>query len=68
MKIQNKIPCISKNVGYRLVREDQGISKVYEGKSSRSARTRAAEHRRDFTKGRDDSAMFKHKTNDHGKF
>ena len=69
MKIQNKIPCISKNVGYRLVCEtceDQGISKVYEGESSRSARTRAAEHRRDFTKGRDDSAMFKHKTNDHG--
>ena len=68
LKNPNKIPCSAKSVGYKLVCENcekQGVQKIYEGETSRSARTRAAEHRRDFTNGKDDSAMFKHKKNDH---
>ena len=62
------IPCNANNVGYRLVCEtceDNGSPRVYEGETARSARTRGAEHMRDFNKERPDSAMFKHKQNEH---
>ena len=64
-----KIACNTNNVGYQLVCEtceDNGFQKIYEGETARSARTRGAEHRRDFNKGKADSAMFKHKQNEHG--
>ena len=63
-----KIPCNTNNVGYRLVCEtceDKGFQKIYEGETARSARTRGAEHMRDFNKGKLDSAMYKHKQNEH---
>ena len=62
------IPCNSNNVGYRLVCEtceDNGLPRVYEGETARSARTRGAEHRRDFNKQKSDSAMYKHKLTEH---
>ena len=62
------IPCTTNNVGYRLVCEtceDNGFPLVYEGETARSARTRGAEHMRDFNKERPDSAMYKHKQNEH---
>ena len=65
---KTKIPCNASNVGYRLVCEtceQRGIVKVYEGETSRAARIRGAEHRRDFLNGKEDSALFKHKQNDH---
>ena len=55
-------------MGYRLVCEtceDKGFQKIYEGETARSARTRGAEHMRDFNKGKLDSAMYKHKQNEH---
>ena len=63
-----KIPCNTNNVGYRLVCEtceEKGFQRTYEGETARSARTRGAEHMRDFKKGKDDSAMYKHKQNEH---
>jgi hypothetical protein len=63
-----KIPCTTNNVGYRLICEtceDKGTLKVYEGETARSARTRGAEHMSQFKNGRGDSAMFKHRSNDH---
>ena len=62
------IPCNSHNVGYQLVCDtcrDRGVDKVYEGETSRSARVRGAEHSRDFKKGAADSALYKHKQNEH---
>ena len=44
---KNGTPCNASNVGYRLVCEtceERGIVKVYEGKTSRAARIRGAEH------------------------
>ena len=43
----------------------RGEEKIYEGETSRSARIRGAEHSRDFKKGKDDSALYKHKQNHH---
>ena len=66
---QLKVPCNINNVGYRLVCEtceERGILKVYEGETSCSARTRGAEHMRNFKNGGDDCAMFKHKQAYHG--
>ena len=66
---QVKIPCNSNNVGYKLFCEtchDKGVQKVYEGETSRSARTRGAEHMRDFKNGKPNSALYKHKQNEHG--
>ena len=63
-----KIPCTTNNVGYRLICEtceEKGTLKVYEGETARSARTRGAEHMSQFKNGRGDSAMFKHRSNDH---
>ena len=63
-----KIPCRSNNVGYRLVCEtceEKGLHRTYEGETARSARTRGAEHMRDYNKGRMDNAMYKHKQNEH---
>ena len=63
-----KIPCTTNNVGYRLICEtceEKGILKVYEGETARSARTRAAEHMSQYKNGKGDSAMFKHRSNDH---
>ena len=65
---QIKIPCNSNNVGYRLICEtcrERGLDKIYEGETSRSARVRGAEHLSQFRNGREDSALFKHKQNDH---
>ena len=65
---QAKIPCSSNNVGYRLICEtcqERGLDKVYEGETSRSARIRGSEHLSQFRSGREDSALFKHKQNDH---
>ena len=45
--------------------EEKGLPRIYEGETSRSARTRATEHMRDFNKGNLDSAMFKHRQNEH---
>ena len=63
-----KFACNTNNVGYRLVCEtceEKGLKRTYEGETARSARTRGAEHMRDFKKGKDDSAMHKHKQNEH---
>ena len=63
-----KTPCNTNNVGYRLVCEtceDNGLPRVYEGETARSARTRGAEHRRDFNKEKSDSAMYKHRQTEH---
>jgi hypothetical protein len=65
---QIKVPCNSNNVGYRLICEtcrERGLNKIYEGETSRSARVRGAEHLSQFRNGREDSALFKHKQNDH---
>ena len=65
---KSKFHATQNNVGYRLVCEtceDKGFQKVYEGETARSARTRGAEHMRDFNKGKLDSAMYKHKQNEH---
>ena len=62
------IPCKSNNVGYKLVCEtchDRGVLKVYEGETARSARIRGVEHLNSYKKGRNDSALYKHKVNDH---
>ena len=64
-----RIPCNSNNVGYKLfcgTCEDNGSQRVYEGETSRSARIRGAEHLRDFVNGRPNSALYKHKQNEHG--
>ena len=53
------------NVGYRLVCRDRGQQKIYEGETSRSARVRGAEHLSNFRSDRVDSALYKHKHNDH---
>ena len=63
-----KIPINTNNVGYRLIcelSEEKGFPRIYEGETSRSARTKGAEQMRDFNKGRLDSAMYKHKQNEH---
>jgi hypothetical protein len=63
-----RIPCLTNNVGYRLICEtceDKGLLKVYEGETARSARTRAAEHLSQFKNGRGDSALHKHRVSDH---
>ena len=63
-----KIPCNTHNVGYRwlcLTCRDRNITKVYEGETGRSARIRGAEHVRDLEGGKEKSALFKHKMNDH---
>ena len=65
---QIKVPCNSNNVGYRLICEtcrERGLNKIYEGETSRSAQVRGAEHLSQFRNGREDSALFKHKQNDH---
>lgn len=62
------IPCNSENVGYKLVCEtckSRGVTKVYDGETSRSARIRGAEHLRNFKNEREDSAMYKHKMSEH---
>ena len=63
-----QIPCNSNNVGYQLVCDtcrDRGEQKVYEGETSRSARVRGAEHLSNFRSDRVDSALYKHKHNEH---
>ena len=64
-----KIPCNSNNVGYQLICDtcsDNGIQKVYEGETSRSARIRGVEHLRSYNGDKIDSVLYKHKHNDHG--
>ena len=63
-----KIPCNTNNVGYRwrcMTCSDRNISKVYEGETGRSARTRGAEHLKELEKRKEKSVLFKHKMNDH---
>ena len=63
-----KIPCNSNNIGYRLNCDtciERGQTKVYEGESSRAARVRGTEHLRDLKNEKMDSALFKHKENEH---
>ena len=64
-----KIPCNSNNVGYQLICDtcsDNGIQKVYEGETSRSARIRGVEHLRSYNGDKIGSVLYKHKHNDHG--
>ena len=65
---QVKYPCNSNNVGYKLLCEtcyERGLLKVYEGETARSARVRGLEHMSSYKNGRNDSALYKHKVNDH---
>ena len=65
---KNEIPCNSNNVGYQLVCDtcrERGEHKIYEGETSRSARVRGSEHLSNFRSDRVDSALYKHKHNDH---
>ena len=55
-------------MGYQLVCDtcrDRGEQKIYEGETARSARVRGAEHLSNFRSDRVDSALYKHKHNDH---
>ena len=45
--------------------EERNITKVYEGETGRSARTRGAEHLKELEKEKEKSVLFKHKMNDH---
>ena len=48
-----KIPCNTHNVGYRwscITCQERSITKVYEGETGRSARTRGAEHLKEYEK------------------
>ena len=50
-----KIPCNTNNVGYRwrcMTCSDRNISKVYEGETGRSARTRGTEHLEELEKSK----------------
>ena len=63
-----KIPCNSNNVGYILKCDtcaQKGEIRIYEGETSRSARTRGQEHLRGLMKGKEDCSIFKHKQNEH---
>ena len=63
-----KIPCNTNNAGYRLECEtcsERGKNAVYEGETSRSARTRGLEHVRDFSNDESGSVLFKHKELEH---
>ena len=63
-----KIPCNTNNVGYRwscMTCQERKITKVYEGETGRSARTRGAEHLKEFEQKKERSVLFKHKMTDH---
>ena len=63
-----KIPCNTHNVGYRwscITCQERSITKVYEGETGRSARTRGAEHLKEFEKKKEKGVLFKHKMTDH---
>ena len=63
-----KYECNSGNVGYRLGCDtcaERGLTRVYEGESSRSARVRGAEHLADLRHNRPKGVLYKHKQNDH---
>ena len=63
-----KIPCNTHNIGYRwscITCQERNIIKVYEGETGRSARTRGAEHLKEFEKKKEKSVLFKHKQTDH---
>jgi hypothetical protein len=63
-----KIACNTHNVGYRwlcVTCKERNIMKVYEGETGRSARTRGAEHLREFEKKKEKSVLLKHKMTDH---
>ena len=63
-----KFECNSNNVGYRLGCDTcaaRGLIRIYEGETSRSARTRGAEHLADLKNERPSGVLFKHKENTH---
>ena len=63
-----KYECNSGNVGYRLgcdTSAERGLTRVYEGKSSRSARIRGAEHLADLKHNRPRGVLYKHKEIEH---
>ena len=63
-----KLPCNTNNTGYRLECEtclNRGKTVVYEGETSRSARTRGLEHLRDLNNKKSGSALHKHKEIEH---
>ena len=63
-----KVPCNTHNVGYKwscITCQERNITKVYEGETGRSARTRGAEHLKEFEKKKEKSVLFKHKLTDH---
>ena len=45
--------------------QERNITKVYEGETGRAARTRGAEHLKEFEKKKEKSVLFKHKMTDH---
>ena len=62
------IPCNTNNIGYRWICvtcQNKNVSKIYEGETGRSGRTRFREHLRDLEKERPKSVLFKHKISDH---
>ena len=65
---KNQTSCNTNNIGYQLACdtcEARGITKVYEGESSRSARIRGGEHYRDWKFSKNTGVLYKHKQNDH---
>ena len=63
-----KVPCNTHNVGYKwscITRQERNITKVYEGETGRSARTRGVEHLKEFETKKEKSVLFKHKLADH---
>ena len=60
-----KISCNANNGLVCETCEDKGLHRTYEGETARSARTRGAEHKRDYKKGKIGSAMNKHNQNEH---
>ena len=63
-----KYECNSGNVGYRLGCDtcaERGLTRVYEGESSRSARIRGAEHLADLKHNRPTGVLYKHKEIEH---
>ena len=63
-----RFACNSDNVGYQLQCDtcfERGITRVYEGESSRSARIRGSEHLSDLKYQRSSSVLYKHKEKEH---
>ena len=60
--------CKKNNIGYSIpciTCQTRGITKVYEGESSRNAKIRGEEHLRGLRKKNEGNPLYKHKVNDH---